>query len=334
MATEVKIPVTGYDVTEGNIVEWLKKEGERVEEGEAIVTIETQKATVELPSPCAGVLRKILAKAGQSIREGETIAVVADAEENIDNLLLTLSSGKSPDAHTQEAVAPEPEAQTPPSANEEVIPLTGARKRMAEHMLRSKSVAAHATTFNEADVSNALKLVKESNKEINFTSLLVKAAANALREFPLMNSSSTQEKIVIKKYYHVGLAVNTEAGLIVPVVKDADKKNIRDITKEISRLTVGADKGTLSVEDMQGGTFTISNGGRFGSLFFIPIINQPQSAILGSGKIERRPVVEGDAIVIKPMMYIFVSYDHRVIPGAVAQQFLARFRQEFESFGS
>jgi pyruvate/2-oxoglutarate dehydrogenase complex dihydrolipoamide acyltransferase (E2) component len=334
MATEVKIPVTGYDVTEGNIVEWLKQEGERVEEGEAIVTIETQKATVELPSPCAGVLRKILVERGQPIREGDTIAVVADPEENIDDLLLTLSPGKSPDTRTQEAAAPEPEVQAPLSAHEEVIPLTGARKRMADHMLRSKSVAAHGTTFNEADVSNALKLVKESNKEINFTALLVKAVANALREFPLMNSSSTPEKIVIKKYYHIGLAVNTEAGLIVPVVKDGDKKNLREISREIHRLTEGTEKGTLAVEDVQGGTFTISNGGRFGSLFFVPIINQPQSAILGAGKIERRPVVVGDDIVIQPMMYIFVSYDHRIIPGAVAQQFLSRVRQEFESFGA
>jgi 2-oxoglutarate dehydrogenase E2 component (dihydrolipoamide succinyltransferase) len=331
MVTEIKVPVTGYEMTVAKVIEWHKKEGDHIEEGEPLVTVETQKSVIEMPAPCSGTLRKIIAPKDAIVKETDTIGLMAAPDEDIDHLLTEISLGtetpQSPGNHT-----PETHVEESSLGKEETIPLTGARKQMAEHMLRSKAVSAHGTTFNEADVSKALHLVNESNKEISFTSLLVKAAVPALEEFPLLNASSTEEKIIVRKYYHIGVAVNTDRGLFVPVIKDANKKDLPEITKDIRRLTLRAEEGSLSLDETQGGTFTISNGGRFGSLFFVPIINQPQSAILGTGTIVQRPVAVDGQIVIKPMMYICVSYDHRIIPGAMAQQFLTRVRKEIEAY--
>jgi len=330
MATEVKIIKTGYQMTEAKIVEWWKAEGDEVNEEETLVTLDTQKVAIELPAPCSGVLRKILAAVDETVALGQTIAIIAAADEDISEILQRLAREKESSSLQGDAMAERGET-TPVAVDEEVIPLTGARKAMAEHMRKSKSTYAHGTTFNEVDVTGLLRLVKESNKEISFTSLLVQASVRALQEFPLLNASSTEENIIVKKHYHIGVAVNTAGSLVVPVVRDADQKDLKEITGEIKRLTKSAEEGKLSIEDIEGGTFTISNGGRFGSLFFVPIINPPQSAILGTGTMTKRPVVVDDEIVIRPMMYICVSYDHRIIPGAVAQQFLGKTKEALEN---
>ena len=330
MATEIKIIKTGYQMTEAKIVEWWKAEGDKVNEGETLVTLDTQKVAIELPAPCSGILLKILAERDETVVLGQTIAIIAEAGEDISEILQRIDREKGASSlqdHTMEDRG----GTIPIAADEEVIPLTGPRKAMAEHMLKSKNTYAHGTTFNEVDVSGLLGLVKESNKEISFTSLLVRASVHALQEFPLLNTSSSKENIIVKKRYHIGIAVNTEGSLVVPVVRDADQKDLKEITREIQRLTKSAEEGRLSIEDIDGGTFTISNGGRFGSLFFVPIINPPQSAILGTGTITKRPVVVDDKIVIRPMMYICVSYDHRIIPGAMAQQFLGKIKEALEN---
>ena len=330
MATEVKIIKTGYQMTEAKIVEWWKAEGDEVNEEETLVTLDTQKVAIELPAPCSGVLRKILAAVDETVALGQTIAIIAAADDDISEILDRLAREKESSSLQGDAMEERAET-TPVAVDEEVIPLTGSRKAMAEHMRKSKSTYAHGTTVNEVDVSGLLGLVKESNKEMSLTSLLVQASVRALQEFPLLNASSTEENIIVKKRYHIGIAINTEGSLVVPVVRDADQKDPKEITKEIHRLTKLAEEGKLSIEDIEGGTFTISNGGRFGSLFFVPIINPPQSAILGTGTIAKRPVVVDDEIVIRPMMYICVSYDHRIIPGAVAQQFLGKIKEALEN---
>jgi len=332
MATEVSIQKTSYGMAEATIAEWLKKEGEQVKEGEPLVTVETEKVNVEIVSPCSGVLRKIIAPKGKVVKVGEIIAIIAEPDEDIDNVLKKISLKKETLFSKEEAILRKKMKESF-SGKEEVIPLRGVRKEIAEHMLRSKKVSAHATTFNEADVSKALKLLEESNKEISFTSLLVKAAVSALKDFPFLNSSLTEDKIIVKKYYHIGIAVNIEDGLIVPIIKDADKKNLSEITKEIRRLASLAKEDALSIEEIKGGTFTISNAGMYGSLFFTPIINQPQSAILGVGKIAQRPVAVDSELVIKPMIYLCLSYDHRIVDGALAQQFLEKVKQNIEDFG-
>jgi len=330
MATEVKIIKTGYQMTEAKIVEWWKAEGDDVNEEETLVTLDTQKVAIDLPAPCSGVLRKILAAVNETVVLGQTIAVIADADEDISEILQRIAREKESSPSEGDAVGAKAEA-APVAPDEDVIPLTGARKAMAEHMHKSKSTYAHGTTFNEVDVTGLLRRVKESNKEISLTSFLVQASVRALQEFPLLNASSSEENIIVKKHYHIGIAVNTEGSLIVPVVRDADQKDLKEITKEIQRLTKLAEDGKLTIEDIEGGTFTISNGGRFGSLIFVPIINPPQSAIFGTGTITKRPVVVDDEIVIRPMMYICVSYDHRIIPGALAQQFLGKTKEVLEN---
>jgi len=330
MATKVSIKRTGYGMTEATITEWLKKEGDKVKEGEPLATVETEKVNVEITSPCSGILRKIIVPKDRVVKVGETIAIIAEPDENIEELIKEVSIKEETLSSRGEEVVKESFGKSFPE-KEEVIPLKGRRKRIAEHILQSKRVSAHATTFNEADVSEVLKILKEENKKISFTSFLVKATTDALRDFPFLNSSLVNDKIIVKKYYHIGIAVDTKDGLIVPVVKNADKKSLAEITREIRELTSRARKGDLSIEEVKGGTFTISNAGMYGSLFFTPIINQPQSAILGIGRITQRPVFVDNQLEVKPMIYLCLSYDHRIIDGALAQQFLARIKQNIES---
>lgn len=330
MAVELKIPRTGYEMTEGKIIEWLKREGDAVNSGEPVVVVETQKANIEVESPCDGWLRKIFAEIDEVIQLGQTIAIIAELDENIDNLIA--ANLKEKEAIDQsDKIDDKPDEIERPSDKEVIVPISGVKKQMAENMLKSKRMSAHATTYNEVDVSNALNIIEKHQKKISFTAILVNASVNALKQYELLNASPNEDTIIIKKYYHIGIAINTENGLFVPVIRDADTKELTKITQEIRELTIKAENSKLTIRDLQKGTFSISNAGRYGSIFFIPIINPPQSAILGAGNIKRRPVVVNDEIVIRPTMFIFVSYDHRIIPGAVAQKFLVSVKENIEN---
>ena len=333
MAEELRVPKTGYDETEATLVEWLKEEGDEVAKEENLVVLETDKAGVDLLSPAAGILRKIFVEEGDEVVQGQTLAVVASAEEDIEEIIQRVEAAAEDDSSPVAAEVPETDtAPQPPTAGEvEIIPLTGVKKAMADNMLKSKQTSAHGTTFNEADLTYAMQLAKASEKRISVTAIIVKATVDALKAFPLLNSSSTDKEIQIKKYFNISMAVNTDKGLYVPVIKKADEKNPEEINAEMKRLGELAENGILTSEDMADGTFTISNAGRFGSLFFVPIINQPESAILGVGTIQKRPIAVDDQIAIRPMVYISVSYDHRIIPGAIAQQFLETIKLGIEA---
>jgi 2-oxoglutarate dehydrogenase E2 component (dihydrolipoamide succinyltransferase) len=330
MADELKVPKTGYEETEGVLVEWLKEEGDAVAEEETVVMVETDKALVELPSPADGLLRKICVEEGDKVVMGQTLAIVGDEDEDIQDVIDRVAEEAAEIAAASSEDASGESEPGSSNAEVEIIPLTGVRRAMAERMLKSKQTSAHGTTFNEADCTNAMAVAKASEKRVSVTSLIAKATVDALKEFPLVNSSSTDKEIRVKKYFNLSMAVNTDRGLFTPVIKQADQRSPEEINEEMKRLGDLAEKGRLSPEDMADGTFCISNAGRFGSLFFVPIINQPQSAILGVGTISRRPVVVGDEIEIRPMVYICVSYDHRIIPGAIAQQFLEKIKQGIE----
>ena len=332
MPEELKVPQTGYEDTQATLVEWLKEEGDAVAKEENVVVLETQKASVELPSPTDGYLRKILVEEGDEVVMGQTLAIIGDEDEDIEELVNSIIAAAKERAETTTSAAAASDSKPVPGASDEVeiIPLTGVRKAMADNMLKSKQTSAHGTTFNEADLTKAMVAAKASEKRISVTALIVKAVVEALKEFPLLNSSSSAKEIRIKKYYNISMAVNTDKGLFTPVIKQADLKSLEEINEEMTRLGDLAEKGKLSPGDMEDGTFTISNAGRFGSLFFVPIINQPQSAILGVGTIAKRPIVVNDRIEIRPMVYICVSYDHRIIPGAVAQQFLGKVKYGLE----
>jgi 2-oxoglutarate dehydrogenase E2 component (dihydrolipoamide succinyltransferase) len=330
MAEELKVPKTGYDDTEATLVEWLSEEGDEVVYDDDIVVLETDKSAVELPCPSDGVLLKTLADEGDTVYMGQTLAIIGKEDEDISEILDRVAA----EAETPPAVAvnAQTEASAPPAGGEvEIIPLTGVRKAMSENMLKSTQVAAHGTTFNEADLSNAMAAAKASDKRVSVTAIIVKATVDALKEFPILNSSSTDSEIRVKKFYNISMAVNTDKGLYVPVIKQTDAKSPEQINEEMKRLGDLAEQGRLAPVDMENGTFTISNAGRFGSLFFVPIINQPQSGILGVGTISKRPIVVDDKIEIRPMVYICVSYDHRIIPGAIAQQFLVKVKEGIEA---
>jgi pyruvate dehydrogenase complex dihydrolipoamide acetyltransferase long form len=258
----------------------------------------------------------------------------------------------APEGATAQFIAPkevkEPEKKEPPPKKpadraledlEEVIPLEGMRKAIAEHMARSKRTSPHVTTVAEVDMSTVSAL-REKNKEafrqkygvsLTFLPFIIAASIQALKEFPYINSSLVDDKIILKRYYHVGVSVQTERGLMTPVIRNADRLGVEDLAKAIDSLARRAREGRLSLNEIQGGTFSITNPGSYGAILSTPIINQPQAAILGAEKIEKRAVVVDDAIAIRPMMYLCLSYDHRIVDGATSIQFLQRVRALLEA---
>ncbi|PYV11210.1 MAG: dihydrolipoyllysine-residue succinyltransferase [Acidobacteria bacterium] len=262
------------------------------------------------------------------------------------DVLVHLAEGR---AARGAALAAPPEAPTAPlpvapkivfEGPTHVVPMTPMRRQIAEHMLASKRTSAHVTTVFEVEMTKVVEMRERHAQEferrnglkLTYTPFLIRAALEAIREFPIFNSSLEATNIVYKRDVNIGVAVALETGLIVPVIKRADEKNFLGIARAVQDLAERARSKRLSVEDVQGGTFTITNPGVFGSLLGTPIINQPQVAILGVGVIEKRPVVRNDAIAIRPMVYLALSFDHRVIDGAVADQFMGRVKQVFESW--
>jgi pyruvate/2-oxoglutarate dehydrogenase complex dihydrolipoamide acyltransferase (E2) component len=244
----------------------------------------------------------------------------------------------APPAEKVKEVAAPPAAPPAASAEEEVIPLTGMRKLIAEHMVRSKRTAPHVTTITDVDMTEVVKL-REAAKEafhqkhgvkLTYMPFIIQSTARGLREYPLLNSSLVEENIILKKHIHIGIAVSIESGLIVPVIKDADKRSIVELAKAVEDLAARARAGKLKPDDIHGGTFSITNPGVFGGLLSTPIIFQPQAAILGVQRISKMPVVINDAIAIRSVMYLCMSYDHRIVDGATSVQFLQFIRRQLE----
>ncbi|MEW6296444.1 MAG: 2-oxoglutarate dehydrogenase complex dihydrolipoyllysine-residue succinyltransferase [Thermodesulfobacteriota bacterium] len=413
MAIDIVIPALGESITEATIVRWLKAAGETVERDEVVVEIETDKATMELVAPEAGVL-EILKGEGEKVEIGETIGRVAPAGEARTTPAETKPPREAPSARptpaqepemapplspavrrlieehgiepaeiaatgrggrlTKEDVlqhletrgreepapaqprvqpqapparAPAPAARPPvspqPSPRTEVRerrePMSRIRKRIAERLVQAQHTAAILTTFNEIDMTAVLALRAKYNEafkerfgvSLGLLSFFAKASVEALRAFPAINAEIRGDDIVYKEYYSLGIAVATEQGLLVPVIRDVDRKSMAEIEVELAELSQRARAGKISVEELTGGTFTISNGGVFGSLLSTPILNPPQSGILGLHKIEKRPMVgPNDDIVVRSMMYVALSYDHRIVDGREAVLFLRRIKECIE----
>ena len=385
MARHVFMPRLSQDMTQGRIVEWLKREGEAVQEGEPLVSVESDKAEVELQAPQAGILRRVLVGAGEETDVGTPLAILAGADENIEELLVkALKEAPRPVAAppplpSREAAGPA--APAPPGKRQpvspaarrvarelgveishlvgtgagglvtegdvrafaakgkpapaveaagdvEVIPLTGLRRRIAERLSLSRRTAADVTTVADVDMSEVAALRKASG--FSYTAYVVSAAARSLREFPILNASLVEDRIHVKRDVHIGVAVALEQGLVVPVIRSADRETVEDISREIDELAARARNGQLTPDDLTGSTFTVTNSGAFGSLFFTPIINQPEVAILGMGKVTDTPVVRNGQIVVCKVMYLCLSYDHRVVDGAPAVQFLQEVKRRLE----
>ena len=423
MATDVQVPALGESITEGTLAQWLKKPGEAVKADEPIASLETDKVSVEVPSPIAGVLTEQLVKEGDTVAVGAPIARIdegataaaapapeqASAEEKTnppgagetpalrrdstapvaeededhvttlspavrravleyhvdptkirgtgkdgrltkDDVIAAAQAAGSPAKVTAQAEAKLPSgAQQQPSASgprpspgnerhEERVKMSRLRQTIAKRLKDAQNTAAMLTTFNDVDMSAVIDartrykdlFEKKHGIRLGFMAFFVKACALAAKDVPSVNASLEGDEIVYRDYFDVSIAVSAPKGLVVPVVRNTQAMSFADIEKTIADYGKRAKEGTLGLEDMQGGTFTISNGGVFGSLLSTPIINPPQSAVLGMHRIEERPVVKDGAIVARPMMYLALSYDHRIIDGREAVTFLVRVKEAIE----
>jgi 2-oxoglutarate dehydrogenase E2 component (dihydrolipoamide succinyltransferase) len=365
MRKDVKVPSVGESITSGTIVSWLKHSGDRVEQGENLFELETDKAVLEIPSPETGTL-ETLVQEGTEVAIGQTVAALtsdgeaAQAAAPVAEQPPTAEKEKPPTAAEKKAEPPQPAAKEkppsppPPAARPpeppktptttmeqrrtERVPMTAIRKRTAERLVQAKQTAAHLTTFNEIDMQKVVDLrvrhkdrfEKEHGIRIGFMSFFVKACCQALKEFPIVNTQVDGDDIVYQRFYDIGVAMSIETGLIVPVLRDADKRRFADIEKAIADFAQRAQDKKLLPDELAGGTFTITNGGVFGSLLSTPIPAHPQTAILGMHAIKKRAVVVDDQIAVRPMMYVALSYDHRVIDGREAIGFLARVKDYIE----
>jgi 2-oxoglutarate dehydrogenase E2 component (dihydrolipoamide succinyltransferase) len=405
--TEIRVPTLGESVTEATIGRWFKKAGDAVAVDEPLVELETDKVTIEVPAPSAGVLGEIAAKDGDTVAVGALLgqindgaagavkpaaappkpaasapsapppavataaapkAVPADTplapsvrklstESGIDvstvpgsgkdgrvtkgDMLAAIEKAASaPTPVNQPAAAVQVRSPSPAddAAREERVKMTRLRQTIARRLKDVQNTAAMLTTFNEVDMTHIMALraqykdvfEKKHSSKLGFMGFFTKACVQALKDVPSVNAEIDGTDLIYKNYYHVGVAVGTDRGLVVPVVRDCDQKSIAEIEKAIADFGRRARDGHLKIEEMQGGTFTITNGGIYGSLMSTPILNAPQSGILGMHKIQDRPMVVGGKIEIRPMMYLALSYDHRVIDGKEAVTFLVRVKESLE----
>jgi len=398
--TDIRVPALGESVTEATVGKWFKQPGDAVAADEPLVELETDKVTLEVPAPAAGVLSDVAAKEGATVAPGALLGQIKDgaaaaakpaaasaaksaeapkpapapaapqrempappsvrkmaAESGMDpskvagsGLHGQVTKGDMLAAIERAAAAPTPVASTAaqaqmraPSpaddaAREERVHMTRLRQTIARRLKDAQNTAAMLTTFNEVDMSAVMHLRNEYKElfekkhgvKLGFMGFFVRACIQGLKEIPTVNAEIDGADIVYKNYYHVGVAVGTEKGLVVPVVRDADHLSLAQIEKTISDFGRRARDGALKIEEMQGGTFTISNGGVYGSLMSTPILNAPQSGILGMHKIQERPVVIAGKIEARPMMYLALSYDHRIVDGREAVTFLVRVKENLE----
>ncbi|HEY0850163.1 MAG TPA: 2-oxoglutarate dehydrogenase complex dihydrolipoyllysine-residue succinyltransferase [Bradyrhizobium sp.] len=402
--TEIRVPTLGESVTEATIGRWFKKAGDAVAVDEPLVELETDKVTIEVPAPSAGVLGEIIAKDGETVAVGALLGQINDgaaaakpaaapaaakpaasppppapapaapkaapadaplapsvrklsAESGVDastvpgsgkdgrvtkgDMLAAIERAASaPTPVSQPAAAVQMRSPSPAddAAREERVKMTRLRQTIARRLKDVQNTAAMLTTFNEVDMTNVMALrsqykdvfEKKHGSKLGFMGFFTKACVQALKDIPAVNAEIDGTDLIYKNYYHVGIAVGTDKGLVVPVVRDCDHKSIAEIEKSIADFGRRARDGQLKIDEMQGGTFTITNGGIYGSLMSTPILNAPQSGILGMHKIQERPMVIGGKIEVRPMMYLALSYDHRVIDGKEAVTFLVRVKESLE----
>jgi 2-oxoglutarate dehydrogenase E2 component (dihydrolipoamide succinyltransferase) len=407
---EIRVPTLGESVTEATIGKWFKKAGDVVAVDEPLVELETDKVTIEVPAPAAGVLTDVAVKDGDTVAVGALLGAIKESpgavpagrpDQKTEKAKAIDAGPEQPkpreDATPVKAAAAKPAADAPlapsvrrlaaetgidasavpgtgkdgrvtkgdmlaaieraaaqptpvaavqmraPSpaddaAREERVRMTRLRQTIARRLKDAQNTAAMLTTFNEVDMTHVMALrtqyrdlfEKKHGIKLGFMGFFVRACVQALKEIPAVNAEIDGTDIVYKNYYHIGIAVGTERGLVVPVVRDCDQKSIAEIEKAIADFGRRARDGSLKIEELQGGTFSITNGGIYGSLMSTPILNAPQSGILGMHKIQERPMVVAGKIEARPMMYLALSYDHRIVDGREAVTFLVRVKESLE----
>ena len=355
MPIELKLPDVGEGIAEGEVVRWLVAEGAEVKEDDPLVEVLTDKANVEIPSPVTGTVVKILAAPGQIVKVGGLLALIEPANVlatpvvrklakdlgvDLGDVPGTGSGGRVTEEDVRRAAGKSSAGTPAESTAEERIPFKGKRRMIARKMVAAKTRVPHALLVDEADVSGLLaerakmrEIGEREGVRITILPFIMKAVAGALRRHPALNASldEDREEIVLKKKVDVGMAVDAGDGLIVPVVRNADAKSVIELAREIERLSAAAREGTLASADLTGGTFTISSVGSIGGLFSYPIINVPEAAILAAHKIVTRPVVREGEIVPREMMYLSLSFDHRIVDGGEATRFLNEVVRRIEA---
>ena len=405
MAIDIRVPALGESVTEATVGKWFKKPGDAVKADEPLVELETEKVTVEVPAPAAGVMGEIKVAEGTTVAVGTILGAIREGSAPS----ATKATDSKPASPAAKNPAPQPKAAMPPAPaarkamaenainpaavegtgkrgqilkgdvlqalerapqatkpasvmvasavpmpapvaairapsapsdvpREERVRMTKLRQTIARRLKDAQNSAAMLSTFNDVDMGGVMKLrteykdlfEKKHGVRLGFMGFFVKACCLALKEIPAVNAEIDGTDIIYKNYYHVGVAVSTEKGLVVPVLRDADQMSLADVEKAITDFGKRARDGKVGIEEMQGGTFTITNGGVFGSLMSTPILYAPQSGILGMHRIEERPVVRAGQIVARPMMYLALSYDHRIVDGKDAVTFLVRVKEALE----
>lgn len=418
MSIELRVPEVGESVSEVEIGPWLKSAGDAVAKDETLVTLESEKATVELPCPAEGIMGKQLKKQGEVAKVGEVIAYLEPAESTgsaagakaeteparptqklpvdsnateprimpaaqraleehglragdvtgtgpggrilKEDVLRATEAQVTPKSPTKPAAVPAPsreavsgivpELKGPVSTvpglephgafrQEEVVPMSRLRRTIAQRLVEAQQTAALLTTFNEIDMSSVMALRKEYGElflkkygvKLGFMSFFVKAVVDALKQFPAVNAEVRTNAVVYRNYYDIGVAVGSGKGLVVPVLRNAERMSLAEVEKAIGDFGQRARENKLKLDELQGGTFTISNGGVYGSLLSTPIVNPPQSGVLGMHAIQERPIAREGAVVIRPMMYVALTYDHRVVDGREAVTFLKRIKEVIEA---
>lgn len=367
MTTDVKVPASGESITSANVALWHKKNGEHVQKGDILVTLETDKISNELEAPISGVLQ-ILVPEGEEVPIGEVIAKITElagaaapaptpaptpvapvVEKAVTPAPVSAPAPVQPAVAPAEASKPDFSLAAAPLAREALTvqsdgrttrrKMSMLRRKIATHLVNAQQTAAILTTFNEVDMSAVMDLrksvqdqfVKKHGVKLGFMSFFVKAVTQALKDVPAINAQIEGTDIIENHFYDIGVAIGTEKGLVVPVLRDADKKSFAQIEQDILDYANKAREGKITIEDLQGGVFSISNGGTYGSLLSTPILNPPQSGILGMHTIQQRPVAVNGQVVIRPMMYLALSYDHRLVDGKEAVTFLIRIKDCLES---
>ena len=345
---DVLVPVLGESVVEATVSKWIKKQGEFVEVDEPIVELETDKVTLEVPAAVSGILDNLAVSEGDTVEVGALLAIIVAGEKTDENSKPTpKQENKKVEEQTIEPekvenkqinIKPEVVREAVNNTLEERVPMSRLRQAIARRLKEAQNTAAMLTTYNEVDMTALMEMrknyqdsfEKKNGVRLGYMSFFVKASIDALSQFPAVNAEIDGNDIVYKNYYNIGVAVGTSQGLVVPVLKDADKMSFGETELNIANFGKKAKEGSLGITDMAGGTFTISNGGVYGSLMSSPILNPPQSGILGMHKIQKRPVAINDVIEIRPMMYLALSYDHRIIDGREAVSFLVRIKEIIE----
>ena len=345
---DIIVPTLGESIVEATVSKWLKNEGEYVEVDEPVVELETDKVTLEVPAPISGLIGSIIAAEGETVEVGQNIGALdpngkkssddkPKAKDNNDKAEKQLET-KDTKTSSPEKDIKKDDAVKLPSNQEEIVPMSRLRQAIANRLKSAQNTAAILTTYNEVDMTALMKIrstyqpnfEKKFGIKLGYMSFFVKACINALKVYPAVNAEIRDNNIVYKNYYNIGVAVGTPEGLVVPVLKNAEDMDFPEIEKTIVNFGKQAREGNLTIQDMSNGTFTISNGGVYGSMLSSPILNPPQSGILGMHNIQKRAVVIDDKVEIRSMMYLALSYDHRIIDGREAVSFLVNVKENLE----